>query len=149
MTVADRIKHLREQMGMTQEELAKRMGYTGKSSISKIETSGNNITIKKISRLSPILNTSNAYLMGWTDNPDPNIDDIETGIIMHNKIHDDIKSNMQDVSQAECEEEIDFFSTLSMKERDNITRLYQLYQNASPEVRSAVELLLKAQQQES
>lgn len=45
--------------------------------------------------------------------------------------------------------EDDFLSTLTPQERDEITRLYQKYQNASPEVRSAVELLLKAQSQES
>lgn len=71
MTVADRIKYLRERLGWTQEQLAEKMGYSGKSSISKIETSGNNITLKKIEKLAPILKTSHAYLMGWVDNPDP------------------------------------------------------------------------------
>lgn len=71
MTVADRIKLLRERLGLTQEQLAERLGYTGKSSISKIETSGNDITLKKISRLAPVLHTTEAYLMGWVDNPSP------------------------------------------------------------------------------
>lgn len=71
MTVADRIKQLRERLGLTQEQLAERLGYNGKSSISKIETSGNDITLKKISRLAPVLHTTEAYLMGWVDNPSP------------------------------------------------------------------------------
>lgn len=41
-----------------------------------------------------------------------------------------------------------FFVSLSDEQKEEITRLYHLYQNASPEVRSAVELLLKAQSQE-
>lgn len=71
MTVADRIKLLRERLGLTQEQLAERLGYNGKSSISKIETSGNDITLKKISRLAPVLHTTEAYLMGWEDSPAP------------------------------------------------------------------------------
>lgn len=45
--------------------------------------------------------------------------------------------------------EDDFLSTLTPQEREKITLLYQQYQNASPEVRSAVEILLRAKSQES
>lgn len=85
MTVADRIRQLRERLGMTQDELAERLGYNGKSSISKIETSGNDITLKKISRIAPALHTSEAYLMGWTDDPSPS--SVSSDVNANNEAH--------------------------------------------------------------
>ena len=75
MTIADRIRIKREEMQITQEELAARCGYAGKSSICKIEQSGDNITLKKIQRVAEALGVSRGYLMGWEDeapvSPDP------------------------------------------------------------------------------
>ena len=68
MTVADRIRKLREEYGWTQDDLAHRCGYASKTAISKIETSGDDITQKKIVRCAKALNTTSAYLMGWTEN---------------------------------------------------------------------------------
>lgn len=45
-------------------------------------------------------------------------------------------------------EEDDFFSSLTPQERDEISRLYQLYQKADPAHRMAVEALLKETPQE-
>ena len=39
MTVGDRIRARRTELGMTQEELAKKAGYKSRSSINKIELS--------------------------------------------------------------------------------------------------------------
>lgn len=67
MTVADRIKALREERQLSQDELARRMGYSNRSMISKIEASGNKITLKIVSRAAAALGVSEAYLMGWND----------------------------------------------------------------------------------
>jgi len=67
MTIADRIKQTREEKGLTQTELAKLCGYSDKTSISKIENAGNNITLKKIRRIANALSISHTYLMGWDD----------------------------------------------------------------------------------
>ena len=37
MTIGQRVKIRREELGMSQEELAKKIGYKSKSSINKIE----------------------------------------------------------------------------------------------------------------
>lgn len=159
MTTADRIKLLRESLGLTQEQLASRMGYTGKSSISKIESSGDNVTLKKISKLAPILHTSEAYLMGWTDNPDPNyqysnefVEELATNA--NRNMRNMVMKAFNPVNNSSEESTTDnpddaFYESLTDEQKAEITRLYQKYQNASPEVRSAVELLLKAQSQES
>ena len=69
MTVADRIKELRTEKGITQTELAKRLGNKDKSTISKIESKGNDISLKDIKRIAEALGTTSAYLMGWEEEP--------------------------------------------------------------------------------
>ena len=67
MTIADRIKLRREELGMSQEELAKKIGVKDKSSITKIEKSGDKISLKNIEKLSVALNCSIQFLMGWDE----------------------------------------------------------------------------------
>ena len=69
MTVAGRIKARREELNITQEELAFKLGLKGKSSVCKIESSGDNISTKSIRRYAEALDTTIAYLMGWDDTP--------------------------------------------------------------------------------
>lgn len=70
MTIYDRIKARREELGMSQEELAKRTGYTDRSSIAKIESGVNDITQSKVVAFAKALHTTVSYLMG-TDNESP------------------------------------------------------------------------------
>lgn len=65
MTIADRIKYQREKRGLSQETLAKKIGLKDKSSIAKIEKSGDKITLKHVEKLSDALGCSIPYLMGW------------------------------------------------------------------------------------
>lgn len=65
MTVADRVKEWREKLGMSQEELAHKMGLKSRSSITRIEKSGDEISLKDVERLSNALGCSIPYLMGW------------------------------------------------------------------------------------
>ena len=67
MTIGERIKMARLKMGYTQEELAKKMGYSGKTSISKIESSGDNVTTNTVMKFADYLNTSAAALFGWEE----------------------------------------------------------------------------------
>lgn len=67
MTVGERIKNRRLELGMSQDELAAKMGYSGKTTISKAETCGDNITTTKIHKYADALNCSFSYLMGWEE----------------------------------------------------------------------------------
>ena len=68
MELADKVRMRREQLGLSQEELALRMGYKSRSSINKIET-GRPVTQKIIVRLAEALGVSIPYLMGWDEKP--------------------------------------------------------------------------------
>lgn len=67
MTVGERIKLLREGLGLSQEELAKLVGYQSRSSINKIELGLRDITPSKIKKLADVLQTTPSYLMGWQE----------------------------------------------------------------------------------
>lgn len=66
MTIGDRVRLLRKQKGMTQLELAEKMGYKSKSSVAHIEN-GRDIPRAMVVTLADILETTPAYLMGWED----------------------------------------------------------------------------------
>lgn len=66
-TIGKRIQARRKAIGLTQEELAKRMGYKSKSTINKIELGVNDIPQSKIARFAEVLGTTPAYLMGWEE----------------------------------------------------------------------------------
>ena len=57
----------RKAIGMTQEELATKMGYKSKSTINKIENGTNDIPQSKVVKFAEVLGTSVAYLMGWDE----------------------------------------------------------------------------------
>lgn len=65
--VGKNIALIRKRLGMTQEELAKKMGYKSKSTINKIELGINDIPQSKIIQFADLLGVSPAYLMGWED----------------------------------------------------------------------------------
>ena len=69
-----RIKELREKAGLTQEELAKIIGYKSRSTINKIEMGKNDIPQNKIIKFANALNVPPIVVMGW-DIPD--ISDME------------------------------------------------------------------------
>lgn len=59
------IRNRRIELGMSQEELAQKMGYTSRSTIAKIEAGKNDIPQSKIQAFAVALNTTPGRLMGW------------------------------------------------------------------------------------
>ena len=68
MTTADIIKKRREELGLSQEELAEKLGYKSRSSINKIELGLSDIPFSKIDLFAKVLQVKREYLMGWIDN---------------------------------------------------------------------------------
>ena len=69
MTTGDRIRNRRLELGLTQEDLAKKMGLAGKSTISKIESSGNEVSLKQVRKYAEALNCTVGYLLGMDATP--------------------------------------------------------------------------------
>lgn len=65
--IGERIRLKRQLLGMSQDELAKRVGYSSRSTINKIEKGINDITQTKIKEIAQALDTTPAYLMGWDE----------------------------------------------------------------------------------
>ena len=63
----ERIRMRREELNLSQDELAKKLGYRTRSSINKIEKGVNDIPQSKIKAFAIALDTTPEYLMGWTD----------------------------------------------------------------------------------
>ena len=59
-----RIRHRREELGLSQAELADRMGYRSKSSITKLEKGVNDLPQSKLEELAAALQTTSAWLLG-------------------------------------------------------------------------------------
>lgn len=69
MEMKDKIKTLREQQGLTLEEVGNIVGV-GKSTVRKWETGAiANMRRDKITKIAEALHTTPAYLMGWEDAP--------------------------------------------------------------------------------
>ena len=75
MELSDRVRCRREELGITQDDLAKRMGYKSRVSINKIEN-GRPVSQKIIIRLAEALGVSVPYLMGWDEKPAEDLQDM-------------------------------------------------------------------------
>lgn len=65
--IGSRIKAAREAAGLTQEELAFMVGYSGRSSVAKLESGKRDVVRTKISAIAKALGVKPAFIMGWTD----------------------------------------------------------------------------------
>ena len=69
--VGQRIKQVREALGMTQAELARRMGYSARSTINRIENGSQAFPMKKLDKFAQVLDVTPAYLAGFTETDIP------------------------------------------------------------------------------
>lgn len=67
MDIGQRIRMKREELGISQEELAVKAGYKSRSSINKIEKDGRGLPQSKILLIAKALDTTPGYLMGWEE----------------------------------------------------------------------------------
>lgn len=68
--IGNRIKRRRTELGLTQDELAQRMGYKSKAAICKVEGGEDNITSDRVQKFANALECSPSYIMGWDDTPE-------------------------------------------------------------------------------
>lgn len=80
-TIGQRIKLRREELGLSQEELGKRLGYKSRSSINKIELDQRNLTQSKIKSIADALETTPSYIMGWEETTAPTTTGIKIPVL--------------------------------------------------------------------
>jgi transcriptional regulator with XRE-family HTH domain len=96
MTMGQRIKEQRDKNGLSQNELAIKLGYKSRSSLNKIEMDLQEMPVDKVKMCSTIFGCSVAYLMGWEeDDPEEMADlladaDLEC-LELFNKLNDENK----------------------------------------------------------
>lgn len=86
MDIGQRIRERREYLGLTQDELAKKLGYAGRSSVNKVENS-REVSMKKIEAYAKALETTVSYLMGWENNAESADMDIVADIVSNEELY--------------------------------------------------------------
>lgn len=127
--IGDRIRARREEIGMTQEELATKMGYKNKSTIAKIESGVNDVAQSKVVKLAKALETTTIYLMG-----------------VESKNSDTSEAGVQTFAHPKSYYENDDTRKIAQKVFDdpNLRVLFDAASDATPEdILTAAELLRK------
>lgn len=85
MTVGDRIKERRTQLGLSQQELANRLGLKSRAAVCTVENNREDLTLDRLVRYAQALQVSPSFLMGWDANEsdEVNIVNIHTDIDMY------------------------------------------------------------------
>ena len=65
MTVANKIKDRRNELGWSQRELAAKMGYSNNSTLAKIELGKVDVSQDRLEQFAQVLGVSVAYLIGY------------------------------------------------------------------------------------
>ena len=133
MEIGERIRLRRNELGLTQTELAQRMGLTSKTTICKAETKDFNPTMDRIKEFAKALETTPSYLMGWSDSHSY----LAESDMMQEKFFVDI----EDGKKA-----INIIPEISIETEKKALELFQLYEKADPNIKAAIEALLRGQQ---
>ena len=67
MTIGEKIKQRRIEMGMSQRDLAEKMGYNHHSTVARIEAGKVDVPQSRIVKFSEVLGVSITYLMNWEE----------------------------------------------------------------------------------
>ena len=128
MSIGQRIRNRRIELGLSQSELGKRLGGISKAAVSAAELDKKDMTTDRIRRYAEALETTPAYLMGWKD---------ERGDKTAYRELIEIYERNARISKYSPEQLIEALDFLDA------------YQQVPPETRAAIKLLLTARQPES
>ena len=70
MTVGQRICERRKELGLSQEELGKRLGYKSRAAVCSVERDKEELTLDRVRKYADALHCSPGYLAGWIDRAD-------------------------------------------------------------------------------
>lgn len=127
MQIGDRIKARRIELGLTQDELAKKLGYKSRSTINKIELNINDITQPKIIDFAAALDTTVSYLMGLdSDTSEKSLSAIIGEEAIQMILDNDEKTRIVKWIATQDPEVLSLVRWISLQDRDTLIRLDQI-----------------------
>ena len=127
MQSGDRIKARRIELGLTQDELAKKLGYKSRSTINKIELNINDITQPKIIDFAAALDTTVSYLMGLdSDTSEKSLSAIIGEEAIQMILDNDEKTRIVKWIATQDPEVLSLVHWISLQDRDTLIRLDQI-----------------------
>lgn len=131
------IKNQRILHGMSQEELAHKVGYADKTMISRIENGKIDLPQSKIEEFAKIFDVTPGYLMGWEETKENKF--IKLSIVQDRiGAYPEYMLNNRNIEETRAN-----ISQIKTKENAEALRLYELYEKADPTVKAAIDTLLK------
>jgi transcriptional regulator with XRE-family HTH domain len=157
MDVAKRIKELRKAKGISAEMIAEQLG-TNPTTIYRYEKGDiEKMPLSVLEPIAKILGCSPAYLMGWTDDPDPSFaynfpfftkKELEKFLSALPPMHlKEVDGVIVDDDSGEDSE--GNHSTIKYEDIDKAFEFYEHYKNAIPQIQEAVRNLLKVDESDS
>jgi transcriptional regulator with XRE-family HTH domain len=115
-TIGDRIRNRREFLGLSQEDLARMIGYTSRSSINKIETGAQQLRQSKIKAVADALDTTVNYILGIDTKADSQKDYLDNYM-------DQIKDIISEMDDAQKENALRLSRTYLQMYAEQLTKL--------------------------
>lgn len=88
----NKVRLRRTELELSQEDLAKKIGYKTKGSIARIEKGERDLPIDKLKDIAKALHTTPEYLLGWDKSPTPNIEIVNTNKIISMPVYESISA---------------------------------------------------------
>ena len=135
----ERIRILRNELGITQEQLAKACGYKTNTVIALVENGERELSRQKLRKCAAVLGTTIDYLWGETDNPSrPKSQDIidKQFSSLRNKVYDNFIGKNSEII-------MDLYWDLSIKDRKRIVAFGDYLQNARDVDRELIDLVIE------
>lgn len=101
MEIGEKIKRRRMELGWSQRELARRMGYSDNSTLARIEQGKVDVYQNKIVQFSEVLGVSIAYLMDWEEDEQKN--DLLAEIVLRARTDDVFMSAIETLYKMDKE----------------------------------------------
>ena len=124
-TIYERIRRLRQENNMSQDELAKKTGYTSRRTINKIEAGKIDISRAKIKFFADALGVTPAYLMGWEEESeqgyytDPEVAEYAEELRTNPELRV-LFSSSRNLTKKQMQEAYNFIKFLKMKEENKV-----------------------------
>ena len=135
----ERIRTLRNELGITQEQLAKACGYKTNTAIALVENGERELSREKLRKCAAVLGTTINYLWGETDNPSrPKSQDL-----IDEQFSTLRKTLFDKLLNTNSENVLNLYLDLSIKDRERFTAFGDYLVNARDVDRELIDLIIE------